>query len=45
MEHFVIIQIILDTYYLLTSADHNTVQINRIESDGRVGEQQSTLSK
>jgi hypothetical protein len=32
------------TWYLLTSADHNTVQINKINSDGTVGARASTLS-
>ena len=35
----------IETWYLLTSADHNIVQINRLESDGRVGELQSDLRK
>jgi hypothetical protein len=32
------------TWYLLTSADHNTIQINKIGSDGSIGAQASTLS-
>ncbi|KAB5525557.1 Arabinanase/levansucrase/invertase [Coniochaeta sp. 2T2.1] len=32
------------TWYLLTSADHNTVQINKINSDGTVGARASTLT-
>ncbi|KAK1236290.1 hypothetical protein PQX77_000451 [Marasmius sp. AFHP31] len=32
-----------NTWYLLTSADHNVVQINAINSDGTVGAQASTL--
>lgn len=31
-------------YYLLTSADHNTLQINNINSDGSVGSKVSALS-
>ncbi|KAH8805075.1 hypothetical protein F5884DRAFT_680691, partial [Xylogone sp. PMI_703] len=34
-----------ETYYLLTSADHNNVQINQINSDGSVGERVGLLSK
>ncbi|KAI1496348.1 Arabinanase/levansucrase/invertase [Biscogniauxia marginata] len=33
-----------DTWYLLTSADHNTVQVNRINSDGTLGDQVSSLT-
>lgn len=33
------------TWYLLTSADHNNVQINRINSDGSVGERVNVLAK
>ncbi|XDG07677.1 hypothetical protein ABKA04_007292 [Annulohypoxylon sp. FPYF3050] len=33
-----------ETYYLLTSADHNTVQINRINSDGALGDMVSSLT-
>ncbi|KAB5554354.1 glycosyl hydrolase [Coniochaeta sp. 2T2.1] len=32
------------TWYLLTSADHNTVQINKISADGTVGARASTLT-
>ncbi|KAI1283306.1 glycosyl hydrolase [Xylaria sp. FL0933] len=32
------------TWYLLTSADHNIVQINKINSDGTLGDQVSTLN-
>ncbi|KAK7757532.1 hypothetical protein SLS62_000547 [Diatrype stigma] len=32
-----------ETWYLLTSADHNIVQINRINSDGSVGDLMSDL--
>jgi hypothetical protein len=32
------------TWYLLTSADHNTVQINKINSDGTVGARSSVLT-
>ena len=32
-------------WYLLTSADHNTVQINLINSDGTIGAQVNTLAK
>ncbi|KAJ2985754.1 hypothetical protein NUW58_g5362 [Xylaria curta] len=32
-----------DTWYLLTSADHNIVQINRINSDGKLGDKVSDL--
>lgn len=32
------------TWYLLTSADHNTVQINKINSDGTVGARVSALT-
>jgi hypothetical protein len=31
-------------WYLLTSADHNTLQINAINTDGSVGERVSYLS-
>ncbi|XXH05913.1 hypothetical protein Hte_012355 [Hypoxylon texense] len=31
------------TYYLLTSADHNIVQVNRINSDGTLGDKVSDL--
>lgn len=34
-----------DTWYLLTSADHNNVQINRINSDGSVGDRVNVLAK
>lgn len=34
----------LETYYLLTSADHNIVQVNRINSDGTLGDKVSDLS-
>ncbi|OTB03937.1 carbohydrate-binding module family 35 protein [Hypoxylon sp. CI-4A] len=33
-----------ETYYLLTSADHNTVQVNRINSDGTLGDKVSQLT-
>ncbi|KAJ4359812.1 uncharacterized protein N0V89_000368 [Didymosphaeria variabile] len=33
------------TWYLLTSADHNTVQINRINADGTVGDRVNYLAK
>ena len=32
------------TWYLLTSADHNTIQINELEKTGKVGKRISTLS-
>ncbi|KAI0199327.1 carbohydrate-binding module family 35 protein [Astrocystis sublimbata] len=32
-----------NTWYLLTSADHNIVQINRINADGKLGEKVSDL--
>ncbi|KAI0491033.1 carbohydrate-binding module family 35 protein [Xylaria cf. heliscus] len=32
-----------DTWYLLTSADHNIVQINRINADGKLGDELSDL--
>ncbi|KAI2605071.1 carbohydrate-binding module family 35 protein [Hypoxylon fragiforme] len=32
-----------DTYYLLTSADHNIVQVNKINSDGTLGSMVSDL--
>lgn len=35
----------LDTWYLLTSAHSNTVQINRIMRNGTVGEEVSNLRK
>ena len=35
----------LDTWYLLTSADHNTLQVNEIDKKGSVGKQVSTLSE
>ncbi|KAF2003651.1 carbohydrate-binding module family 35 protein [Amniculicola lignicola CBS 123094] len=34
-----------ETWYLLTSADHNTVQINRINSDGAIGSRVNYLAK
>ncbi|KAI0517013.1 glycosyl hydrolase [Xylaria bambusicola] len=34
---------VTDTWYLLTSADHNIVQINKINADGTVGAQASSL--
>lgn len=34
-----------NTWYLLTSADHNTVQINRINADGTVGDRVNYLAK
>ncbi|KAK7980512.1 hypothetical protein PG989_012969 [Apiospora arundinis] len=34
-----------NAWYLLTSADHNTVQINKINSDGSIGSLTSSLSK
>ncbi|KAK8087103.1 galactan 1-3-beta-galactosidase [Apiospora phragmitis] len=34
-----------DAWYLLTSADHNTVQINKINSDGSIGSLASSLTK
>lgn len=34
-----------DTWYLLTSADHNNVQINRINSDGTIGSRVNVLAK
>ncbi|KAK7948138.1 uncharacterized protein PG986_009024 [Apiospora aurea] len=34
-----------NVWYLLTSADHNTVQINKINSDGSIGSLASTLTK
>lgn len=34
-----------ETWYLLTSADHNIVQINIINSDGTVGDLMSDLRK
>ncbi|KAI0838275.1 carbohydrate-binding module family 35 protein [Hypoxylon sp. FL0890] len=33
-----------DTWFLLTSADHNTVQVNRINSDGTLGDRVSQLT-
>ncbi|KAL1872354.1 hypothetical protein Daus18300_004324 [Diaporthe australafricana] len=33
------------TWYLLTSADHNIVQINRINSDGAVGDRVTSFAK
>ncbi len=36
---------VLDTYYLLTSADHNIVQVNKINSDGTLGSMVSDLSR
>lgn len=33
------------TWYILTSADHNNVQINRINSDGTVGDRVNYLAK
>ncbi|KAI1379705.1 carbohydrate-binding module family 35 protein [Hypoxylon crocopeplum] len=32
-----------DTWYLLTSADHNIIQVNRINSDGALGDMVSDL--
>ncbi|KAI1080179.1 carbohydrate-binding module family 35 protein [Whalleya microplaca] len=32
------------TWYLLTSADHNTVQVNRINADGTLGDRVSQLT-
>ncbi|KAH8679683.1 Arabinanase/levansucrase/invertase [Tricladium varicosporioides] len=32
------------TWYILTSADHNTVQINKINSDGSIGDKVSQLT-
>ena len=32
------------TWYILTSADHNTVQINRINSDGTIGDRVNYLA-
>ncbi|KAI0902978.1 glycosyl hydrolase [Ustulina deusta] len=34
---------VTDTWYLLTSADHNIVQINKINADGTLGDQASSL--
>ncbi|KAF2477480.1 Arabinanase/levansucrase/invertase [Lindgomyces ingoldianus] len=34
-----------ETWYLLTSADHNNVQINRINSDGTIGSRVNYLAK
>jgi len=34
-----------DKWYLLTSADHNTIQVNRINDDGTIGAQVNRLSK
>jgi hypothetical protein len=34
-----------NTWYLLTSADHNTVQINRINADGTIGDRVNYLAK
>jgi hypothetical protein len=34
-----------DKWYLLTSADHNTVQVNRINSDGTIGGRVNYLAK
>ncbi|KAJ4295600.1 hypothetical protein N0V90_007613 [Kalmusia sp. IMI 367209] len=34
-----------NTWYILTSADHNTVQVNRINSDGTVGDRVNYLAK
>ncbi|KAK8133839.1 family 43 glycoside hydrolase [Apiospora sp. TS-2023a] len=34
-----------NVWYLLTSADHNTVQINKINSDGSIGSLASSLTK
>jgi len=33
------------TWYLLTSADHNNVQINRINADGSIGDRVNVLAK
>jgi beta-xylosidase len=33
------------TWYLLTSADHNNVQINKINSDGSIGSRANVLAK
>ncbi|KAF2839214.1 carbohydrate-binding module family 35 protein [Patellaria atrata CBS 101060] len=33
------------TWYLLTSADHNEVQVNRINADGSIGERVNRLAK
>ncbi|KAH8879315.1 hypothetical protein GQ53DRAFT_672334 [Thozetella sp. PMI_491] len=33
------------TWYLLTSADHNTVQINKINSDGSLGDRVTAFTK
>jgi beta-xylosidase len=33
------------TWYLLTSADHNNVQINRINSDGAIGDRVGLMAK
>ncbi|KAF2643587.1 Arabinanase/levansucrase/invertase [Massarina eburnea CBS 473.64] len=33
------------TWYLLTSADHNNVQINRINSDGAIGDRVNVMAK
>lgn len=33
-----------ETWYILTSADHNTVQVNKINSDGTIGAKASQLS-
>lgn len=33
------------TWYLLTSADHNNVQINRINADGAIGDRVNVLAK
>ncbi|KAK0629431.1 glycosyl hydrolase [Bombardia bombarda] len=33
-----------NTWYLLTSADHNTVQINKINADGALGDRASALT-
>ncbi|KAF2110719.1 Arabinanase/levansucrase/invertase [Lophiotrema nucula] len=33
------------TWYLLTSADHNNVQINRLNSDGAIGDRVNVLAK
>lgn len=33
------------TWYLLTSADHNQVQVNKINSDGSIGERVNVLTK
>ena len=34
-----------ETWYLLTSADHNNVQVNRINSDGTIGSRVNVLAK